>query len=138
MDRMKGQAFIISETMLDILKNFLTIAFFIGLFLLFTTYNITVKSSIEKRKAFDLMNSLLGDKCIIYEDEGGNFYRAIFDKDKLDKGDICLDLGNFGVEISDFDNIWRFGKTQYSENFSIPITVFDGQKFKFGKMVVGY
>ncbi|MEM5829273.1 MAG: hypothetical protein QW040_00505 [Candidatus Aenigmatarchaeota archaeon] len=135
---MKGQAFIIPEEMIDILKNLLTIAFLLGLFLLFTVYNIKIKDTIDNRIIFDGINSIMGNKCLIYEDEAGNFYRGIFDEKKLNRGDLCFDSNYFEVEITDFKTIWRLGSSKNRVKITLPITIYSNGKFKFGKMVVGY
>lgn len=135
---MKGQAFVIPETMIDILKNLIVIGFFLGLFLTFAVYNIRINDVVNKRIAFDIVNVMIGNKCLIYEDDGGNFYRSIFDKEKLDRGDICLDLKNFEVEITDFEKTWNFGSSQRKDKFVVPVTIHEGGEFKFGRMVVSY
>ncbi|MEM5855243.1 MAG: hypothetical protein QW472_02900 [Candidatus Aenigmatarchaeota archaeon] len=135
---MKGQAFIIPENMIDILKNLLTIAFLVGLFLLFTVYNIKIKDTTDSRMIFDGINSIIGNKCLIYEDENGNFYRSIFDKKKLNQGDLCLNSNEFEIEITDFETTWRLGSSQKRVQFVLPVTIYSDGKFKFGKMVISY
>ncbi|MFH8119753.1 MAG: hypothetical protein QXS37_03035 [Candidatus Aenigmatarchaeota archaeon] len=135
---MKGQAFIISETMIDLLKNILTIAVFLGLFLLFTTYNIKIKDTSDNRIIFDGINVIIGNKCLVYEDESGNLYRNIFDERKLNRGDVCIDQNLFEVEITDFEKIWRFGSSKQKVSIVLPTTVYSDGKIKFGKMVIKY
>lgn len=135
---MKGQAYVIPETLVDILQLLIFVAFFIGTFLLFTTYNMIVHSSIEERNAFDTANIIIGNRCLAYEDENGNFYRGIFDKRKLNSGDLCLSLGEFSIEITDFQSEWKFGSSRMKKKYSLPIVIFDDGNFKLGKMVIGY
>lgn len=134
---MKGQAYIISENMIDILKNLITIAILLGLFLLFASYNVKINETVEERMVFDAINSIIGNKCLIYgEDE--NFYRSIFDEKKLSEGNICLNLNEFEVELTDFERTWKLGTSQHKTSFTLPITIYSGGKFKFGKMVVSH
>jgi len=135
---MKGQAFVLPETLIDVLQLLIFVAFFVGTFLMFTTYNMIVKSSVEERTAFDLINNVIGNRCLLYSDEGGNYYRGIFDKKKLDNGNLCIDLGKFSLEITDFQAQWKFGSSNYQKKYSLPVTIFDGNNFKLGRMVIGY
>lgn len=135
---MKGQAYIISDTMIDILKNIITIATILGIFLLFSIYHVKINEVIDERMTFDAVNSIIGDKCLIYEDESGNFYRSIFDDEKLNQGNICLNSNEFEIEISDFETTWKLGTSQHKKSFILPITIYSRGKFKFGKMVISY
>lgn len=135
---MKGQVWIISENMIDILKNIIVIAVLLGLFLLFAIYNIKINETTEERKIFDAVNSIIGNKCLISEDESGNFYRSIFDEEKLNQDNVCLNSNEFEIEVSDFENTWRLGSSQHKKSFTLPITIYSKEKFKFGKMVISY
>lgn len=135
---MKGQATILSEKMIDILKNIITIAVLLGIFLLFASYNIKIRETIEERLTFDAINSILGNKCLVYEDEEGNFYRNIFDEKKLSQGNICLNSNEFEIEITDFETVWKLGTSQHKTSFTLPVTIYSGGRFKFGKMVISH
>ena len=137
MVRMKGQAYVIPETLIDILQLLSFVALFIGTFLIFTNYNITVKSSLEDRETFDFMNVILGDRCILFEREG-NFYRGIFDAEKLKSSNLCIEHNKFSLKIESIDGkIFSFGDCK-KERYYLPITIKDGEKFVLGKMVVCY
>jgi len=86
---MKGQAYILPETLIDILQLLSFVALFIGTFLIFTNYNMTIKTSIEDREAFDFMNVIFGDKCILFENDC-NFYICIFDAENLKNGELFV------------------------------------------------
>jgi len=134
---MKGQAYILPETLIDILQLLTFVALFIGTFLIFTNYNVTIKSSIEDREAFDFMNVVLGDRCILFE-KYGNFYRGVFDAEKLKNGKLCIVQNKFSLMIEDAKgNSFSFGDCK-NERYYLPIVIKDGESYNLGRMVVCY
>ena len=137
MVRIKGQAYILPETLIDILQLLTFVALFVGTFLIFTTYNVTIKTSLEDREAFDFMNVVLGDKCILFEKDG-NYFRGVYDVEKLRNGKICVPTGKFSVKIEDLDgDIYLFGACK-NEKYSFPITVKKDKNYILGRMVICY
>ena len=134
---MKGQAYILPETLIDILQLLSFVALFIGTFLIFTNYNMTIKTSIEDREAFDFMNVIFGDKCILFENDG-NFYRGIFDAEKLKNGELCVLQEKFSLKIEDqMGNSFSFGSCN-NEKYHIPVVIKDKESYILGRMVVCY
>jgi len=137
MVRMKGQAYVLPETLIDILQLLTFVALFIGTFLIFTNYNITIKSSFEDREAFDYINVVLGDRCLLFEKDG-NFFRGVFDLEKLKNEKICVQQEGFSLKIDDLKgNTFLFGECK-NEKYSLPVTIKEGENYIIGKMVVCY
>jgi len=134
---MKGQAYILPETLIDVLQLITFVALFIGTFLIFTTYNVVIKSSIEDREAFEMIDVILGDRCLIFERDG-NFFKGIFDVNKLAKKISCVELGKFSFKVEDLrGNSFVFGECS-KEMYSVPITIKEGENLVLGKMVICY
>jgi hypothetical protein len=137
MVRMKGQAYVLPETLIDILQLLTFVALFIGTFLIFTNYNITIKTSIEDREAFDFVNVVIGDRCLLLEKDG-NYFRYIFDAEKLKSGKLCIKLDKFSLKIDDSKgNVYFFGSCK-NEKYDFPITIKDRENYILGKMVICY
>jgi hypothetical protein len=137
MARMKGQAYVLPETLIDILQLLTFVALFVGTFLIFTNYNVTIKSSLEDREAFDFINVISGDKCLLFEKDG-NFFRGIFEVEKLKNGRLCVRQNKFSIKIEDLNgDAFSFGDCK-NEKYSIPVVVKDGENYILGKMVVCY
>lgn len=137
MVRMKGQAYILPETLIDILQLLTFVALFVGTFLLFSQWNITIKSSMEDRGAFDFVNVVLGDRCILSE-KNGIFLRGILDLEKLKTNSICIQQNKFSFKVNDLKgNSFSFGNCK-NEKYYLPILIKDGESFTLGKMVICY
>jgi len=133
----KGQAYILPETLIDILQLLTFVALFVGTFLIFTTYNVTIKTSLEDREAFDFMNVALGDKCVLSEKDG-NYLRGIYDAENLRNGKLCVPTDKFSVKIEDSSgNVYMFG-TCKNEKHSFPITIKKSEGYILGRMVICY
>lgn len=134
---MKGQAYILPETLIDILQLITFVALFVGTFLIFTTYNVVIKSSFEDREAFTLVDVTLGDRCLLFEKDG-NFFKGVFDINKLREGRTCVNLDGFSFKFDDVrGNSFAFGKCK-SEKYSVPVSIKIGENFVIGKMVICY
>jgi len=131
--------YVVSETMVDLIKLIILVAFFVGTFLYFSTFNFLVYTQNEERAALDLLNSFLNSRCVLYQDEGGNYHRGIIDLEKAKEDGDCLDISKNYVKISDSIDSWESG-TKSTNSFSVPVTVYhtDTETFEFGKLEVGY
>ncbi len=137
MARMKGQAYVLPETLIDVIQLITFIALFVGTFLIFTTYNLVFKNTIEEREVSDLINIILGDRCLL-ANEDGNYFRGIFDAEKLKKGAPCVSLGKYSIIFEDIEgNVFSLGSCN-SIKHSLPVVIKNNDRFNLGKMVVCY
>ena len=137
MARMKGQAYVLPETLIDVIQLITFIALFVGTFLIFTTYNITFKHTVKEREVSDLINVILGDRCVLAR-ENGNYFRGIFDGEKLKEGNFCVNLGMYSLRFEDIEgNVFNFGSCS-SAKHSIPVVIKNNNRFNLAKMVVCY
>lgn len=130
--------YITSETMVDLIKLTILVAFFVGTFLIFSTFNIIIQPQNEDRKVLDLLNAFLNDKCVLYQD-GKNYYRGIIDIKKLREEGSCLDLIGYYFKVSDPGDSWESGLIA-KNSFSLPAVIYheDTGEFRFGKVEVQY
>jgi len=142
---MKGQIAIPTEFMLNILSFMLLLITILGTFLAVAQYQLTYDSRVEYRLLIDLMENLLSDKCLIYE-ENGNLWKGVFDESKLDSmqsaSDLCVQFHkDFFLKVKDSKEEWKFWGSDppsslVEESLSYPIIVKHQDEFVPGYMEV--
>ena len=98
-NNLKLQIHIIPEVSLDILMLIISLSFALGMFILYSEYNLElIKNDSNLTKIANFLEVVLGNKCLLYEKFNS---KGILDYQKLSAGNLCMKLEyglNFYVE----------------------------------------
>lgn len=101
---MKGQTSFASETIMKALSFIIMTVVLVGTLVAYFQYQVVYESFNDMRQTIDFAENVMNSKCLVYE-ENGNFFKGVFDKNKLDKGlNTCIGTELFktaSVEIID-------------------------------------
>jgi len=98
-NNLKLQIHVIPEVSLDILMLIISLSFALGMFILYSEYNLElIKNDSNLTKIANFLEVVLGNKCLLYEKFNS---KGILDYQKLSSGNLCMNLEyglNFYVE----------------------------------------
>jgi len=98
-NNLKLQVHIIPEVSLDILMLIISLSFALGMFILYSEYNLElIKNDSNLTKIANFLEVVLGNKCLLYEKFNS---KGILDYQKISSRNLCMNLEyglNFYVE----------------------------------------